>query len=86
VNEYRVIFSRSAQKELDDLPKEMIIRISSKIEALVVEPLPDGCKKLRGQLNTWRIRVGDYRVIYKVDDSDRIIAIVMVCHRSQAYK
>lgn len=86
MNEYQVIFSRSAQKEFDDLPTEVIGRISPKIEALAVEPRPDGCKKLRGQLSTWRIKVGDYRVIYKVNDDNRVIEVIMVCHRSQAYK
>ncbi|MUG94753.1 hypothetical protein F7734_21245 [Scytonema sp. UIC 10036] len=41
---------------------------------------------MRGQLSTWRISVGDYRVIYKINDDNRIIEVVMVCHRSQAYK
>ncbi|MGH7999178.1 MAG: type II toxin-antitoxin system RelE family toxin [Brasilonema sp.] len=86
MNEYQVVFSRSSQKELEALPTEVISRIFPKIESLAVEPRPDGCKKLKGQSHCWRIRVGDYRVIYSVDDNTRIVEIIMVCRRSQAYK
>jgi mRNA interferase RelE/StbE len=51
VHDYQVVFFRSAQKELEALPTEVISRITSKIEDLTVEPRPDGCKKLKGQLN-----------------------------------
>jgi mRNA interferase RelE/StbE len=85
VDDYQVVFSRSAQKELESLPTEVINRITSKIEELKVEPRPDGCKKLKGQPNHWRIRVGNYRVIYSIDDDSRVVEIIMVCHRSQAY-
>ena len=86
MNEYQVIFATSAQKELEALPNEVISRIYIKIKALAVEPRPDGCKKLKGQPNCWRIRVGDYRVIYSVDDDSYIIEITTVCHRSKAYR
>jgi mRNA interferase RelE/StbE len=85
VDDYQVVFSRSAQKELESLPIEVINRITSKIEELKVEPRPDGCKKLKGQPNRWRIRVGNYRVIYSIDNDSRVVEIIMVCHRSQAY-
>ncbi len=85
MDDYQVVFSRSAQKELDALPIEVISRITSKIEDLTVKPRPEGCKKLKGQSNCWRIRVGSYRVIYSIDDDRRVVEIIMVCHRSQAY-
>jgi len=56
------------------------------IENLAVDPRPDNCKKLKGQANNWRIKIGDYRVIYSVDDDCRIVEIIIICHRSQAYK
>jgi mRNA interferase RelE/StbE len=86
VTDYQVVFSRSAQKELEALPVEIISRITPKIENLAVDPRPDNCKKLKGQVNNWRIRIRDYRVIYSVDDDLRIVEIIMICHRSQAYK
>ncbi len=86
MTDYQVVFSRSAQKELEALPVEIISRITPKIENLAVEPRPDNCKKLKAQANNWRIRIGDYRVIYSVDDDCRIVEIIIICHRSQAYK
>jgi mRNA interferase RelE/StbE len=86
VNEYIVSFRRSAQKELEAFPKDLISRVLPKIEELAVEPRPDGCKKLKGQNNHWRVRVGDYRVIYSVDDDSRNVEIINIRHRSQAYR
>jgi mRNA interferase RelE/StbE len=86
VNEYIVSFRRSAQKELEALPKEVISRVLPKIEELAVEPRPDGCKKLKGQENSWRIRVGYYRVIYSIDDDSCNVDIINIRHRSQAYR
>ncbi|MDZ7961631.1 MAG: type II toxin-antitoxin system RelE/ParE family toxin [Aulosira sp. DedQUE10] len=86
MNEYIVSFRRSAQKELEPLPKEIISQVLPKIEELVVEPRPDGCKKLKGHENYWRVRVGDYRVMYSVDDDSRNVEIINIRHRSQAYR
>ncbi|WP_086681653.1 type II toxin-antitoxin system RelE/ParE family toxin [Nostoc sp. T09] len=86
MNEYIVSFHRSAQKELEALPQEVISRVLPKIEELAVEPRPDGCKKLKGQEKSWRVRVGDYRVIYSVDDDSRNVEIINIRHRSQAYR
>lgn len=60
MSEYIVTFRRSAQKELEALPEEVISRVSSEIGDLANEPRPDGCKKLKGKQNSWRIRVRDY--------------------------
>lgn len=56
MSEYQITFSRSAEKELEALSTEVVSRIYPKIEALAVEPRPEGCKKLKGQQNRWRIR------------------------------
>jgi mRNA interferase RelE/StbE len=86
VSDYVVSLCRSAQKELDALSEELISRILAKIEELAVEPRPDGCKKLKGQKRLWRVRVGDYRIIYSVDDDSRNVEISTIRHRSQAYR
>jgi mRNA interferase RelE/StbE len=86
VTEYVVLFCRSAQKELDALPEELISRILVKIEGLAVEPRPDGCKKLKGKQNHWRVRLSDYRIIYSIDDDSLNIEIITIRHRSQAYR
>ncbi len=83
--DYSISFSRSARKELESLPASLVPRIFSKIEALAASPRPAGCRKLKGSDILWRIRIGDYRVIYSIVDQDLFIDIIAVRHRSQAY-
>jgi mRNA interferase RelE/StbE len=83
---YSVSFARSARKELDILSKTVALRILKKIESLTGNPRPAGCKKLTGQNFLWRIRIGDYRVVYSIDDTNRIIDITIIRHRSSVYK
>ena len=66
--EYRITFARSARKELDRLSADLAERVLQKIEALSENPRPSGVTKLKGQKNLWRLRVGDYRVVYGIDD------------------
>ncbi len=84
--EYAVQFTRSARKELESLEKNIINRILTKIEALAEEPRPHGCRKLHGERNLWRIRIGDYRVVYAIDDEGRVVDIRVVRHRGKAYE
>ena len=64
---YRVILPKSVQKELDRLPDELVTRILARLTELEVQPRPPDVKKLKGR-SAWRIRVGDYRVIYEIHD------------------
>ena len=73
-------------RELERLDATVIARILPKIEVLAEEPRPSGCKKLRGTADRWRIRIGDYRVIYEIDDTERIVDIIAVRHRREAYR
>ena len=59
--DYSITFARSARKELESLSNNLIARIFPKIESLADEPRPPGCKKLQGNTNLWRIKIGDYR-------------------------
>ena len=86
VAEYSVTLSRSARKELQKLPPQLVERIFPKIESLAVQPRPAGCKKLQGGQSLWRIRVGDYRVVYSLDALRELVDIVAVRHRSEAYR
>jgi mRNA interferase RelE/StbE len=86
VPEYRIALTSSAEKEISRLPSQVVARIFPKIESLAVKPRPHGCKKLRGGQDEWRIRVGDYRVIYTIDDSTRQIDVTRVAHRREAYE
>ena len=84
--DYEIVFSRSARKELEGLDDRIAIRVLNRIEKLGAEPLPGGVRKLRGSTNLWRLRIGDYRVVYSVDDDRRLVDIVAVRHRSDAYR
>lgn len=83
---YSVTFARSARKELESLSQTIALRILKKIESLPKNPRPAGCKKLMGQNFLWRIRIGDYRVIYSIDDISRLIDITVIRHRSSVYQ
>jgi mRNA interferase RelE/StbE len=86
VGDYTITFARSARKELERFDGHVINRICPKIEALAKGPRPIGCHKLEGEKNLWRIRVGDCRVIYTIDDGEQRVDIVAVRHRSKAYE
>jgi mRNA interferase RelE/StbE len=84
--DYYIVFARSARKELESLSAKLVQRIFPTIEALAKEPRPKGCRKLTSEKNLWRLRVGDYRVIYTIDDDKAAIDIIAVRHRSKAYQ
>ena len=84
--EYSVVFARSARRELERLDAGVARRILSRIEALGSNPRPPGCVKLQGANDLWRIRVGDYRTVYSIDDRARVVDISAVRHRSDAYR
>ena len=84
--DYTITFARSARKELEALGTALVRRIFPKVEALAKEPRPAGCRKLQGEEFLWRIRIGDYRVVYAVHDRERRVDIIAVRHRSKAYK
>lgn len=84
--DYTIIFARSARKELEKLDRAVIARIFPRIEDLGSHPRPTGCTKLRGVAELWRIRIGDYRVVYSIDDANRIVDIIAVRHRRDAYQ
>lgn len=82
---YRVIVSKTASKELADLPTQAVNRIIPAIKKLGENPRPTGSKKLKGEHDSWRIRVGDYRVIYTIDDTIRVLDVRKVGHRKDIY-
>jgi len=84
--EYIISFARSARKELESLKTPLIPKIFRRIEALGKNPRPVGCLKLRGEQNLSRIRIGNYRVVYTIDDKNAAIDIISVRHRSDAYR
>ena len=85
-DKYSITFARSARKEIETLDTPILLRVFKRIEALVGNPRPEGCRKIQSEQTLWRIRVGDYRVIYAIDDALHIVDIVTVRHRSEAYR
>lgn len=86
MTKYSVRFVRSARKELEALPDTAINRIFPRIEALANNPRPAGCKKLRGARDLWRIRIGNYRVIYQIEDAILLVEIRALGDRKDIYE
>jgi mRNA interferase RelE/StbE len=83
---YRVIVERSAEKDLRRLPLDMRFRVADPLRSLANDPRLVGSRKLAGTKHDWRIRVGDYRVIYEIADSIRVVRVYRVRHRRDAYR
>jgi mRNA interferase RelE/StbE len=83
---YRVDFRPSAEKDLKRLPSTVQRRVIDAIWRLADNPRPAGCRKLAGGKDAYRIRVGDYRVIYTVTDVVLVVGIQSIRHRREAYR
>ncbi|MEH2079828.1 MAG: type II toxin-antitoxin system RelE/ParE family toxin [Nostoc sp.] len=83
---YAVIISKSVQKQIDNLPNDVLKRVIEKIQNLASEPRPDGIVKLKGFDNEYRIRIGDYRVRYEIDDESQLIQILQCKYRKDVYR
>ncbi|HEX2644841.1 MAG TPA: type II toxin-antitoxin system RelE/ParE family toxin [Thermoanaerobaculia bacterium] len=83
---YQIEWKRSALKELKRLPREALTRILRSVEGLAENPFPSGVKKLVGSDHTYRIRIGDYRVLYDVVGQRLIVEIIRVGHRRDVYE
>jgi len=83
---YQIEFAPSAIKQLEKLPKVMQRRIAAKIDALGREPRPHGVEKLEAREGLYRIRVGDYRVVYAIRDERLIVLILRIAHRKDVYR
>ena len=85
MSDYAITFARSARRELEALDEKIVNRLFQKIEALSEKPRPSGCLKLTGNKNLWRVRVGDYRIVYSIDDRKKLVDIIAVRHRKDVY-
>ena len=83
---FSVALKTSARKELKALDDVLLERIITKLDELSDEPRPAGCKKLKGAQDLWRIRVGDYRIVYAIDDKSHHIDITRIRHRRDVYE
>ncbi len=82
---YSIYFRNSVEKELKRIPKRDLSRLLERIKALGDEPRPQGCEKLSGQ-ERYRVRQGNYRVIYSVQDNELTVWVVKVGHRRDVYR
>jgi mRNA interferase RelE/StbE len=83
---FRIELKPSAVKTLAGLERRGQIRIGLKIDALAANPRPQGVRKLEGTENVWRLRVGDYRILYAIEDAILRILVIRIGHRREVYR
>lgn len=82
---YSVALSLRAGRETRRLDRQVLARVAKAIDRLVENPRPSGCLKVKNKENLWRIRVGDWRIGYEIDDAARTVTIITVGHRREFY-
>lgn len=82
---YKIEVIPSAQKDLDNVEKKFFIQIKSRIDSLKSNPRPVGCLKLTTE-EGYRLRSGDYRILYRIDDKNKIVYIYKIKHRKESYR
>jgi len=85
VDSYAVELKPSARKELESLPDSVLARVVQRLESLTNDPRPAGCKKLKGYKDQWRIRIRDWRVVYIIDATARLVSVTRIAHRREVY-
>ena len=83
---YEVEIERTAERDLSALPRALFQRIIPHLKSLADNARPPGCHKLAGSKSDWRIRIGDYRVLYEIDDRRKLVRIFRVRHRREVYR
>lgn len=83
---HHLIVKPSAEKQFAKLPAQLRRRITDAFDGLRENPRPPGCLKLKGEDDLWRIRVGDYRIVYTIEDAELIVLVVRVAHRKDVYQ
>jgi mRNA interferase RelE/StbE len=82
---YTVVLTRTAEKELHQLPLRVIEKIVAVLKSLETNPRPAGCKKLKGYKNLWRARAGDYRIVYAIEEVILLVDVREIGHRKDIY-
>ena len=83
--DYNIFFSRSVVKDIDPIPKNDLQRIMERVRLLQKDPRPPGCEKLSSQ-ERYRIRQGNYRIVYSIQDAQFTVRIVKIAHRRDVYR
>ena len=83
---YEIFLERAAERDLKHVSAGDFHRIIKHIKTLAENPRPSGCRKITGSRNDWRIRTGDYRIIYEIDDDQKAVKIMRIRHRREVYR
>lgn len=83
---FSLFFKQSAERELRKIPTEYVSKIMTKIASLAENPRPVGIQRLKGENRYFRLRQGDYRIIYEIDDSERKVTVIKIGHRREVYE
>jgi len=83
---YEILLESRAERDLKKLRAEVFHRIIAKLKALEENPKPAGSRKITGSKSDWRIRIGEYRVVYEIDDKARVVKVMRIRHRREAYR
>lgn len=83
---YRIEFTRAADRGLSEVPRNNQTRIARRIDVLADDPRPRGVRKLAGEGDLYRIRVGDYRVVYEIHEQVLLVLVIRVAHRRDVYR
>lgn len=83
---YKILWKKSAEKDLKNIPHKLINRVIEAVESLSKNPLPPRVRKIIGSVNLYRLRVGDYRIIFEIDSKRKNVIIIYIRNRKDAYK
>ena len=83
---YKIRVSASAEKALKKIPKKDLSKIIKTIEMLSIDPYPQGCRKISGEDDVYRVRKGNYRVLYEINGNELIIIVLKIGHRKNVYE
>lgn len=83
---YKIEITATAEKSLKKIPKKDIQKIVEAIQILAISPFPEGCRKLKGEEDVYRVRQGSYRIIYEVIENKIIVLVLKIGHRKDIYK
>jgi mRNA interferase RelE/StbE len=86
VARYEIVLTRAARRDLTSLPKDVLPRADARILALASNPRPRGAKKLEGPEGYYGLRVGDYRIIYDIQDDQLVVHVMRIRHRRESYR
>ena len=84
--DYEVSFADQVLKQLRRLDKPVRLRIARKVQELSSDPRPPGSIPLKGESEAWRVRVGDYRIVYSINDGRLVVLVLSIAHRSEVYR